>query len=253
MMCEAPKWSETRSRSGGSQFTKVHQHYVSLMWKTINSTCREMFPRLECLSQIFSGEADPSLAASEGLGTVDFVVLKKWPDASSRVLLKMKNPKKIKKGFTCHLIYITSWRRSKMPQYFYGWDQMDPSSANNFSMPKTSKTLVPPSCLPLSRPCFGLLLLLPPGQLNAHPTSRKTTAKIGRSTWCLRASPCGNLEARIPREWNWYEGSQQISLISIDFPDFNWKAKLRILSIFRAFSRWSCIASKIWAGNKLTG
>ena len=54
---------------------------------------------------------------------------------------------------------------------------MDPSSANNFSMPKTSKTLVLPSRLPLSRPCFGLLLLLPPGQLNAHPTSRKNNSK----------------------------------------------------------------------------
>lgn len=54
---------------------------------------------------------------------------------------------------------------------------MDPSSANNFSMPKTSKTLVPPSCLPLSRPCFGLLLLLPPGQLNAHPTFEENNSE----------------------------------------------------------------------------
>ena len=148
------------------------------------------------------------------------------------------------------MIYITSWRRSKMPQYFYRWDQMDPSSANNFSMPKTSKTLVLLSCLPLSRPCFGLLLLLPPGQLNAHPTSRKTTAKIGRSTWRLRASLLWESWSQNP---SWMKLIWGISTDLTDFPEFNWKAKLRILSIFRAFSRWSCIASKIWAGNKLTG
>ena len=148
------------------------------------------------------------------------------------------------------MIYITSWRRSKMPQYFYGWDPMDPSffsrGIQRFALSHSPRPgwiqvqqiiidaknfenhwSLRPACHFRDRALASCFFCRRVSSMLIQP-SRKTTAKIRRSTWCLRAFLLWESWSQNPSwmKWIWGISCQIINLNrSHWFPRFQLKGQ----------------------------